>query len=125
MVFPPPPYLGDDNGSGFGWQDITVYKLGVSHAYSSSFTIRAGYDHCDQPIPNSQTLLNIVAPGVVQDHLTLGATWTLADKSEISVAYVHAFEKTVNGSGSIPAGFGSGEANLTMHEDSIGISYGW
>ena len=125
LVFPPPPYLGDDNGSGFGWQDITVYKLGVSHAYSSSFTIRAGYDHCDQPIPNSQTLLNIVAPGVVQDHLTLGATWTLADKSEISVAYVHAFEKTVNGSGSIPAGFGSGEANLTMHEDSIGISYGW
>ena len=102
-TFPATAPLGADNGPGFGWQNINAYKLGVSHAYSSTFTLRAGYDHCDQPIPNSQTLLNILAPGVVQDHLTLGGTWTLADKSEISVAYVHAFKKTVNGSGSIPA----------------------
>jgi long-chain fatty acid transport protein len=119
------PLFGASNGPGFGWQNINAYKLGVSHAYSSTFTVRAGYDHCDQPIPNSQTLLNILAPGVVQDHLSLGGTWTLADKSEISVAYVHAFKKTVNGSGSIPTAFGGGEANLTMTEDSLGISYGW
>jgi long-chain fatty acid transport protein len=117
--------FGASDGPGFGWQNINVYKLGVSHAYNSNFTARAGYDHCDQPIPNSQTLLNIVAPGVVQDHLTLGGTWTLADKSEITVAYVHAFKKTVNGSGSIPSGLGLGESNLTMSEDSIGIAYGW
>ena len=128
---PPGTLMGADNGPGFGWQDISVYKLGVSHAYSSEFTIRAGFDICDQPIPNSQTLLNIVAPGVVQNHLTLGGTWTLADKSEVSIAYVHAFKQTVNGSGSIPTtgglggGLGGGEANITMHEDSIGISYGW
>ncbi|HTN95161.1 MAG TPA: outer membrane protein transport protein, partial [Gallionella sp.] len=122
--------FGASDGQGFGWQNISAYKLGVSHAYSSTFTLRAGWDHCDEPIPNSQTMLNILAPGVVQDHLTLGGTWTLADKSEVTVAYVHAFSKTVNGSGSIPgtpggAPLGGGEANLTMHEDSIGIAYGW
>ena len=123
--FPSAAPLGADNGPGFGWQNINAYKLGVSHAYSSAFTIRVGYDHCDQPIPNSQTLLNILAPGVVQDHLSLGGTWKLADKSEVTVAYVHAFKKTVNGSGSIPLTFGGGEANLTMTENSLGISYGW
>jgi long-chain fatty acid transport protein len=123
--FPVAAPLGANNGPGFGWKNINAYKLGVSHAYSSTFTLRAGYDHCDQPIPNSQTLLNILAPGVVQNHLSLGGTWKLADKSEISVAYVHAFKKTVNGSGSIPGAFGGGEANLSMHEDSLGISYGW
>ncbi len=102
--------MGATSGAGFGWQDINAYKLGVSHAYSPTFTVRAGYDHCDQPIPNSQTLLNIVAPGIVQDHLTLGGTWTLADKSEISVAYVHAFKKTVNGSG-----YGPGSIPGTVH----------
>jgi long-chain fatty acid transport protein len=128
---PSGPFLGNNDGAGFGWEDINVYKLGLSHAYSSGFTVRVGYDHCDQPIPNSQTLLNILAPGVVQDHLTLGGTWTLADKSEISVAYIHAFKKTVNGSssgygpGSIPNPFGGGNANISMHEDSLGISYGW
>jgi long-chain fatty acid transport protein len=119
------PSLGASNGPGFGWKNITALKLGVRHAYNSTFTLRAGLDHCDQPIPNSQTLLNILAPGVVQNHLTLGGTWKLADKSEVSVAYVHAFKQTVNGSGSIPPQMGGGEANISMHEDSIGISYGW
>jgi len=124
----PPPssaYLGSTGGPGFGWQNINTYKLGVSYAYDSSLTLRAGLNHCDQPIPNNQTLLNIVAPAVVQNHLSLGATWMLANKSELSVAYVHAFKQTVNGSGSIPGGLGGGNANLTMTEDSVGISYGW
>ena len=126
-----PTSLGANNGAGFGWQNITAFKLGVSHAYSSTFTVRAGYNHCDQPIPDSQTFFNVLAPGVVQDHLSLGGTWKLADKSELSVAYIHAFQKTLNGSssgygtGSIPTGFGGGNANLSMSEDSIGISYGW
>jgi len=119
------PFLGASNGPGFGWKNINAYKLGVSHAFSSAFTLRAGLNHCDQPIPNNQTLLNMLAPGVVQNHLSLGGTWTLANKSEVTVAYVHAFKQTVNGSGSIPPQMGGGEANITMHEDSIGISYGW
>lgn len=123
--FPAPAPFGASNGAGFGWQDITALKLGVSHTYSSTFTLRAGLNHCDQPIPNSQTFLNVLAPGVVQNHLSLGGTWKLADKSEVSVAYVHAFKNTVNGAGSIPAPYGGGNANITMHEDSIGVSYGW
>jgi long-chain fatty acid transport protein len=38
---------------------------------------------------------------------------------------MHAFEKEVNGSGSIPMAFGGGEANLRMSQDSLGIAYGW
>jgi long-chain fatty acid transport protein len=122
------PQLGADNGPGFGWQDITSYKLGVSYVYNPTLTLRAGIDHCDQPIPNSQALLNILAPGVVQDHLTLGATWTLANKSELTVAYVHAFKKTVGPAtipGSSVAPLGGGTASIDMYEDSIGITYGW
>jgi long-chain fatty acid transport protein len=117
--------IGGAGGAGFGWRDINAYKLGVSHAYDSTLTVRAGYDHSDQPVPQNQTFFNMLAPGIVQDHITLGATWKLKDKSEITVAYVHAFSKTVNGAGSIPPQFGSGNANITMHEDSIGIGYGW
>jgi len=117
--------LGASNGPGFGWQDMTVLKLGVSYAYDSMTTLRAGFNHNDQQIPTSQTLLNILAPGVVQNHLSLGGTWKLADKSEVTVAYIHAFEQTVNGAGSIPPQLGGGNANIKMHEDSIGVSYGW
>jgi long-chain fatty acid transport protein len=117
--------LGADNGAGFGWKDVTVFKLGVSHAYNPDFTVRAGFSVAKQPIPESQTFFNILAPGVVENHLTLGGTWTIASKSEVTVAYMHAFEKTVNGSGSIAPTMGGGEANLKMNEDSLGIAYSW
>lgn len=118
--------LGANNGMGFGWKDMTVYKLGASHALSSTLTVRAGISHNNQQIPNSQTFFNILAPGVVQNHLTLGGTFVLADKSEVTVGYMHAFKKTIYGTGSVAQlGMGPGEANITMSEDSLGVSYGW
>lgn len=120
-----PTSLGAANGAGFGWKDITVYKLGISYDYSKDLTLRAGYNHSDQPIPASQTFFNILAPGVVQDHITFGATWQVASGGEVSVSYAHAFKKTVNGSGSIPAAYGSGEANIHLEENILGAAYGW
>jgi long-chain fatty acid transport protein len=118
--------IGSKNGPGFGWNDMTVYKLGVSYAYSKDLTLMAGWNHGKQPIPKSQTFFNILAPGVIEDHLTLGMTWTLANKSELTLSYVHAFSHKQKGSGSIPAlPFGGGNADLKMYQDTLGVAYGW
>jgi len=118
--------LGADNGAGFGWHDVTTVKLGASYAYSDNLTLRAGYNHADQPIRSSDTFFNILAPGVIKDHLTLGSTWVLPNKAELSLAYVHAFENSVYGVNSIPnVPLGGGNANLKMYQDSLGIAYGW
>jgi long-chain fatty acid transport protein len=117
--------LGANNGMGFGWTDVKVFKLGVSQVMSDVLTVRAGYSHNTQPIPASQTMFNILAPGVVTDHLTLGATWNVSKQNEVTVAYMHAFEQKVNGPGAIPAGFGTGDANLHMNENSLGVAYSW
>ena len=116
--------LGSKNGAGFGWRDIDVTKIGASYELSKAFTLRGGYSHADQPIPGSQTFFNILAPGTVQDHLSLGGTWQL-DKNEISFFYTRGFGKTVKGKGSIPAAFGGGEANIRLSEDLLGIAYSW
>jgi long-chain fatty acid transport protein len=116
--------LGGNDGPGFGWQNTTVYKIGVTYVLSPRTTLRAGYVMLDQPIPASQTFFNILAPGVVESHLTLGATWAMGTNGELTVMYMHAFEKEVNGSGSIPMAFGGGEANLRMSQDSLGVGYG-
>ena len=117
--------LGGTNGAGFGWRDTTVYKIGFAYELNPGTTLRAGYVTLKQPIPASQTFFNILAPGVVEDHLTLGITVETSKTSELTVMYMHAFEKKVNGSGSIPAGFGGGEANLRMDQNSIGAAWGW
>jgi long-chain fatty acid transport protein len=122
--------FGSANGPGFGWRDINVYKIGASYAYSDRLTVRAGYSHNDQPIPADQTFLNILAPGTIQDHLTLGATWLTAGGGELSLAYTHGFRQEVKGSGSIPpgfppGGFGGGEANIHLEENILAIAYAW
>lgn len=114
--------LGSSNGPGFGWRDVTAVKLGASYVWNEQLTLRAGYNHSTQPIRSGETLFNILAPGVVQDHLTLGTTWLLENKAELSLAYMHAFENTFNGQNSISSG---GEANLRMYQDSLGVAYGW
>lgn len=117
--------LGQSNGGGFGWRNTTVYKLGVSYEWSKDLTIRAGYTTLRQPIPANQTFFNILAPGVVEDHLTLGGTWGMSPNTELTLGYMHAFKKKVNGAGSIPAGFGGGNANLQMKQNSLGVAFGW
>jgi len=110
--------LGASNGSGFGWKDVTAYKLGVSYDVNEDFTLRAGYSWNDEPYSGSETFFNILAPGVIKRHVTLGATWKLSGGGELSLAYMHAFKNTVKGSGA-----STGISN-TMYQDSLGIAYG-
>jgi len=117
--------LGGNNGSGFGWDDMTIYKIGGEYQVNSNLVLRAGYNHGDQPIPASQTFFNILAPATVEDHLTLGGTWTFSSGMELTATYMHAFENTVDGRNSIPAPFGGGEANIKMYQDSIGLAASW
>ena len=119
--------LGTDNGSGFGWKDQTVYKVGVVYQYNPSLQLRAGYNYAKMPFDSQNTYFNILAPATVEQHLTLGATWTLANKSELTVGYMHAFEKTrkgtATGTGSVAnPGF---DIDLKMYQNSLGIAYGW
>ena len=117
--------LGASNGPGFGWHNMTTFKLGASYEISRSLSVRAGYATGKQPIPGNETLLNIIFPAVVQDHVTLGATWTVG-AMYFTAGYMHAFKKKVNCAGSIPGIFGpSGEANLKMYQDSLGVALGW
>lgn len=122
--------LGANNGAGFGWKDVSVIKLGVSQVMSDALILRAGYSHNTQPVQASQTLFNIFAPGVVTDHLTLGATWNVSKENEVTLAFMHAFEQKVDGAGSInpanpPAGMAGGNANLHMNQNSLGVAYSW
>ncbi len=116
--------FGSDDGPGFGWRDITVYKAGIGYTIDSHWTVRAGYGRSGNPVPASQTLLNILAPGVVQSHYTAGATWTSRSGVEVTGYVMRAPRNRVAGSGSIPIPFGGGEADIDLAETSLGLSFG-
>ena len=117
--------LGDENAAGFGWEDVTVVKLGVAYDVSEALTLRGGFNYGGQPIPASETLFNMIAPGVVEHHLTFGGTYAVSTGVEITFAYMHALENTIEGEDSIPAPFGGGNADLTMSQNSFGLGAGF
>jgi long-chain fatty acid transport protein len=121
--------LGSANGPGFGWKDVNVLKLGAVHQFSKELTLRGGVSFATQAVPESETFFNILAPGVIRNHLTLGATWAVAG-GEVTGFYARGLGQTVNGSASIPPGFppaglGGGNANVRLEENILGVSYGW
>jgi long-chain fatty acid transport protein len=117
--------FGADQGPGFGWRDIDVVKVGANYRVNDQWQVRAGYSRSGNPVPSSQTLLNIVAPGVVTDQYTVGATWTRPSGLEISAYGLYAPVNTVRGSGSIPAPFGGGDVDIGLGETIFGVSFGW
>lgn len=122
---PPAGTLGTANGAGFGWKDQNILKLAIVHEYNERLTLRAGYNYGKMPLNDKNTYFNILAPATIEQHLTLGATWKFQDKSELTVSYMHGYNKGLNGTG----GNGNTQAgypiNLKMDQSSLGIAYGW
>ncbi|MGM0914344.1 MAG: OmpP1/FadL family transporter [Pseudomonadota bacterium] len=121
-TFDPTTRLGDDEGSGFGWDDMTVVKLGWQWQQDEQQTWRAGLSYGEQPIPDSEVLFNILAPGVQQWHITGGFTRQVAEGLELSGMAFYSPEETVRGEN--PMGPGQ-EIELSMHQVGAAVSLGW
>lgn len=110
--------FGSDDGPGFGWEDIDVIKIGVEYKHSEDWTLRAGWNHGDNPISEEEAFLNILAPGVVKDHLTLGFTKAMGKDAELSFAFMHAFEEEVT------ANMAGAPVTIKMDQNEVELSYG-
>lgn len=90
--------LGGSNGAGFGWRDTNVLKLGVEYTVGPALIVRAGYNHSSAPIEPADVTFNILAPGVVQNHYTVGLTHPFAKRTEVTAAFMYAPSRSVAGS---------------------------
>ena len=114
--------LGGSRGAGFGWQDMTVYSIGAAWATSPDWTFRVGASFTDQPIPKDQMTFNILAPGVMEEHYTLGLTRTLGSGNELNVSFMYAPKVKLTG----PQNFDPTQ-NVTFQMDQwdLEFSYAW
>ena len=115
--------LGASGGAGFGWQNISVYKIGYQFAVNHVVTGRVGFAYNTQPIPASQVLLNILAPGVIQRHVTAGVTVRTARHQDVSIAAMYGLPQSVYGNA--PAGFGGAPIKISLHEYQLEANWGW
>ncbi|VAW71218.1 putative facilitator of salicylate uptake [hydrothermal vent metagenome] len=90
-----PGCLGAAAGAGFGWDDMTIFKLG--YEWGNDTIWRVGISQGDQPIPSSEVLFNLLAPAVMETHLTFGLTVPIGSDSEFSFAGMYAPKKSLSG----------------------------
>lgn len=112
--------LGGANGAGFGWEDMTVVKLGYEWQTDDTWTWRLGYSFGDQPIPEIEVLFNILAPGVMEDHLTFGFTRALDSNSDFNFAFMYAPSVSVSGTNTFDP---AQTIELEMDQYEIAASY--
>lgn len=119
--------LGTNNGAGFGWKDMTVYKLGYQWQSSPKWTWRVGYSKTKQPITAHNVLFNVVAPAVVDQHFTFGFTHPLSKRSEFNFAAFYAPKKTVVGDGgsNLSIFTPANSVKIYMHEFEVEASWGY
>lgn len=114
--------LGGDNGAGFGWRNMTIYKLGYQWDTDGGWTWRVGYSQGKQPVPSGEVLTNILSPGVMEKHITFGFTKQTRKGQEFNFAAMYAPDKSVTGSNPFDP---SQTVKLEMHQFELEASWAW
>ncbi|MCC2111804.1 MAG: outer membrane protein transport protein [Hyphomicrobiales bacterium] len=119
--------LGGSNGPGFGWKDVDVFAIGLEWDATERLTIRAGYAYNTQPVQSADVMFNILAPGVVQHHITGGFKYDITERS--SIEFAASYMPVASVSGTELPGFGATthgiEVSMSQIDLTLGYTYKW
>ncbi len=105
-----------------GWDDQTVYAIGVAYAVTDRFNLRAGYNHADSPFGDNEISRNLILPAVVEDHYTIGGDYRFNNHWELAAHYMHAPEETFTAPADDPI---APNAEIKLGETSFGLNIGY
>lgn len=80
----------------FGWDDQTVFSLGVQKDVTAATTVRAGYNYGESPIDGEDVRNNFGSLAVTEHHASVGLTQDLKEGVSGSLSYVRAFHNSVS-----------------------------
>jgi long-chain fatty acid transport protein len=83
-----------------GWQDQTVISLGAAYRLNEAVTLRAGYSHSTNPVPDAT--VHPLFPAIVKQHLTAGVGFKINEQVAMDVAVSHAPQVRVTSGQGLP-----------------------
>src|SRR5574340_17456 len=91
----PPP--GFPAALKFGWEDQTVYAIGVKKDLGK-MAVSVGFNYGKSPIGEEDVNMNLGSTAIVEKHLSFGLTRKFSDKVSGAFAYTHAFSNDLTSS---------------------------
>jgi long-chain fatty acid transport protein len=119
-----PFQFGSPNGPGFGWRDVDAVKFGAEWRATPDWTFRIGYSHNNNPIRPRDVTINILAPGVVTDHISGGLSYRVTPNATIDLAAIVSPRHSVSGIEVTPAG-PNPLRTITIYLSEFEITGGW
>ncbi|PHR62988.1 MAG: hydrocarbon degradation protein [Robiginitomaculum sp.] len=119
-----PNLFGNFGGPGFGWDDVTAYKFGIEWR-QEKMTWRAGFAHNNNPIKSDDVTLNLLAPGVVENHITGGFSYAVNKSNSFDFALMYAPNTNVTGPEAVPGGPPGHIIELEMNQLEITVGWTW
>jgi len=116
----------DGSVAGFGWEDIYSIAVGLKYEPTAALALYGGYNFSDNPVPDSLSMVNVAAPAIVQQHVSVGIGVRPNRHLEITAAYYHVFRNSGTGeilNPAIPPG--SSSITNSMKEDSILLQFSY
>ncbi|MBB5189207.1 long-chain fatty acid transport protein [Zhongshania antarctica] len=112
--------FGDDGGVGFGWKDMTIYKLGYQWDIRSTTSLRAGLNYGKHFVRDSEIFLNLMSPALPEWHYTAGVSEQISEKWKVN-GVVYFAKKGVLAA---PNPLGPGQTLSTyMYQIAAGVSF--
>ena len=72
------------------WSDQTVIQLGAAYSATEKLTLRGGFNHASNPVPNQ--FLNCLFPAIVETHLTAGFGYAFDERRSLDFSATYGFE---------------------------------
>jgi long-chain fatty acid transport protein len=95
------------------WDDQNVIQLGLSYQYSDAVTLRAGYNHASNPVPDE--FVNFLFPAIVENHYTTGIGYVISKASSVDFALSYVPEVKVTESTTETNNLGTTPATTITH----------
>ncbi len=89
---------------GLGWRSIWAVAAGAQYQWTDALAVRFGYSWNQNPVPASQSFINIASPLLLENVIYAGASWNITPDFALNIGYAHAFENSITGPVVTPAG---------------------
>ena len=116
-----PGRYGDENGPGFGWDDLSAIKVGLHYRHGERLTLRLGAtDVLREPVGQEDVLSNLVSNAVFDQRINAGISWTLHSGSALDLAVNIVPKQDISGPNPLSRG-----QRVTLSNELYSVDIGW
>ena len=105
-----------------GWDDQTIYALGIAYGVNDKVNTRAGYNYASAPFDSKKVSSNLILPALVESHYTLGADYKINNHWDLGFHYMYAPKKTAKASATDLI---APRVKTSLSETSFGVNIGY